>query len=301
MRRRYITTDVFTTEMFRGNPLAVVLDADGLSTAEMQAITNEFNYSETTFVLTARDPAHTAWVRIFNPSREMPFAGHPNIGTAFVLARERQRRGEAVPDRFVFEEAAGLVPLELLGDGDAVVGAELTAPEPLSRGYVLSPEQAAGLFGLGAGDIVTATHEPVVASVGMPFLVMEIATRDALRRAVPDAARYRTVLPGTGAFSVYGYTRDIDPGLDGDTDLQARMFTSRMVEDPATGSATGAMIALRAASSGHAALRLRVGQGTDMGRPSLLIASAAEDGDKMIARVGGNCVAVMEGWLTPGA
>ena len=105
MGRRYVTADVFTTEIFHGNPLAVVLDAEGLSTADMQAITIEFNYSETTFVLPARDRSHTAWVRIFNPSREMPFAGHPNIGTAFVLARERQRRGETVPDRFVFEEA----------------------------------------------------------------------------------------------------------------------------------------------------------------------------------------------------
>ena len=94
MNRRYVTADVFTTEIFHGNPLAVVLDAGGLSTADMQAITAEFNYSETTFVLPPRDPAHTAWIRIFNPSREMPFAGHPKFGTAFVLARELRQRGE---------------------------------------------------------------------------------------------------------------------------------------------------------------------------------------------------------------
>ncbi len=298
MSRRYVTADVFTTEIFRGNPLAVVLDADGLSTEDMQAITVEFNYSETTFVLPAQDPAHTAWVRIFNPSREMPFAGHPNIGTAFVLAREYKRRGEKVPDRFVFEETAGLVRIELLRDGDAVVGAELTAPEPLSRGAAISPEQAAPLFGLTVGDIVTTTHEPVVASVGMPFLVMELATRDALRRARPDGAVYETVLPGAGAFSVYGYTSDVDAETEGDTDLQARMFTSRMTEDPATGSATGAMIALRAASLGVADLHLRVGQGTDMRRPSLLLARASREERDIIARVGGRCVAVMDGVLS---
>ena len=298
MRRRYVTTDVFTTRMFHGNPLAVVLDADGLSTAEMQAITAEFNYSETTFVLPPRDPAHTAWVRIFNPSREMPFAGHPNIGTAFVLAREYRQRGEPVPDRFVFDEAAGLVRIQLLREGDAVVGAELTAPEPLSRGAAISADHAASLFGLSASDIVTTTHEPMVASVGMPFLVMEIATREALRRARPDAARYAAILPGVGAFSVYGYTSDIDAETDGDTDVQARMFTSRLTEDPATGSATGAMIALRAASLDVADLQLRVGQGTDMGRPSLLSSSATGEGRAFTARVGGRCVAVMEGQLT---
>ena len=219
MDRRYVTVDVFTTDRFRGNPLAVVPDAGGLSTEAMQAITAEFNYSETTFALPARDQAHTAWVRIFNPSREMPFAGHPNVGTAFVLAQEYGRRGEAVPDRFVFEEAAGLVPIELLRENGVVVGAELTAPEPLSRGAALSPKNAAALFGLTADDVLTTTHPPVVASVGMPFLVMELSTRDALRRARPDAAAYEALLPGTGAFSVYGYTAEIGAGPDGDTDL----------------------------------------------------------------------------------
>lgn len=295
MSRRYMTVDVFTTEMFQGNPLAVILDAEGLSTEDMQAITVEFNYSETTFVLPAQDPAHTAWVRIFNPSREMPFAGHPNIGTAFVLVREYQRRGETVPDGFVFEEAAGLVRIELLRDGDVIVGAELIAPEKLSRGAALSPEQAAPLFGLAASDIISTTHAPVVASVGMPFLIMELATRDALRRARPDATIFEAVLPGVGAFSVYGYTSDVDATTESDTDVQARMFTSRLTEDPATGSATGAMIALRAASLEVADLQLRVGQGTDMRRPSLLLARANREGSEVIARIGGRCVAVMDG------
>src|SRR5271170_2400470 len=134
MRRRYVTTDVFTDQMFGGNPLAVVLDAEDLSTTQMQAIALEFNYSETTFVLPPGDPAHTAKVRIFTPRTEVPFAGHPNIGTAFLLAREREARGEPVVDGFLFEEAAGLVPVRLIREGGDLVGAELRAPELLSVG-----------------------------------------------------------------------------------------------------------------------------------------------------------------------
>ncbi len=110
MQRRYITVDVFTDRAFGGNPLAVVLDAGGLSTAQMQAIATEFNYSETTFVLPPRDAANDAWVRIFTVNRELPFAGHPNVGTAFVLAS----RAAKPPARLKFEEGAGLVPVEIL-------------------------------------------------------------------------------------------------------------------------------------------------------------------------------------------
>jgi hypothetical protein len=129
MKRRYVTIDVFTDRMFGGNPLAVVLDAAGLSTSQMQAIAIEFNYSETTFVLPPKQPDHSAWVRIFTPISEVPFAGHPNVGTAFALAREMAERNERVPGQFVFEEEAGLVPVTLLQENGAVIGAELLAPE----------------------------------------------------------------------------------------------------------------------------------------------------------------------------
>ncbi len=199
MRHRYVTADVFTDRVFGGNPVAVVLDAAGLSAEQMQAITCEFNYSETTFVLPPRDPSHTAWVRIFNPSREMPFAGHPNIGTAFVLARALEARGEAVADRMVFEEGAGLVPIELLREGGTVVGAELRAPEPLSRRAEVSPDRAAACLSLAAADVIVDVHLPQVVSVGMPFLVVELASREALRRssriAPPSAACSRWMEP----------------------------------------------------------------------------------------------------------
>jgi trans-2,3-dihydro-3-hydroxyanthranilate isomerase len=296
MKRRYVTADVFTDRMFGGNPVAVVLDAAGLSAAQMQAIACEFNYSETTFVLPPRDPSHTAWVRIFNPSREMPFAGHPNVGTAFVLARQMAARGEAVPDRLVFDEIAGLVPVDLLREGGAVVGAELTAPEVLSRRARVTPEQAAACLSLTAEDVRADAHPPQVVSVGLPFLVVELASRDALRRAKPDPVAYDSLLPLDGAFSVYAYTRDVGTGAaEAGTDLQARMFTRRMTEDAATGSATVAVTALLTEVQGKAELRLRVGQGVDMGRPSLLLARASRRDGGVTAFVGGRCITVMEG------
>jgi trans-2,3-dihydro-3-hydroxyanthranilate isomerase len=139
MERRYVTADVFAEQRFGGNPVATVLNAEGLSTGQMQAIALEFNYSETTFVLPPRNPANAAWVRIFTPRAELPFAGHPNVGTAFLLAKEREAQGAIPTDTFVFEEAAGLVPLRLLRDQAVVVGAELRAPEPLSRRAQVPP------------------------------------------------------------------------------------------------------------------------------------------------------------------
>lgn len=143
MERRHVTIDVFTDRTFGGNPVAVVLDAAGLATTQMQAIAVEFNYSETTFILPPKHPDHTAWVRIFTPSSEIPFAGHPNIGTAFALGTLIADRNERIPERFVFEEEAGLVPVTLLQENRAVIGAELLAPEPLSRRVQIARESAA--------------------------------------------------------------------------------------------------------------------------------------------------------------
>src|SRR5437763_10747790 len=133
MRLNFVTVDVFTTTQFAGNPLGVVLNAEGLSSEQMQAIAAEFNLAETTFVLPPKDPAHTAEVRIFTPRHEMPFAGHPNVGTAFALARAGDNYGKPITgDRLIFEEKAGLVPIDLIRDGTTVVGARLAAPQALS-------------------------------------------------------------------------------------------------------------------------------------------------------------------------
>jgi trans-2,3-dihydro-3-hydroxyanthranilate isomerase len=296
MQRRYVTVDVFTDRAFGGNPLAVVLDAGGLSTAQMQAIASEFNYSETTFVLPPRDPAHDAQVRIFTVNKEIPFAGHPNVGTAFVLATQATKP----PTRLKFEEGAGLVPVEILTKEGRAVGAELTAPQPLKKLTQFSAEQAAAVVSLSSADIRTHRHPPQLVSVGLPFLVVELASRDALRRARPDAAAFARTFPCDGSDAVYLYTRDIPPA-EKTSDLQARMFhpgSSGLSEDPATGSATVAAAALLAdlAAERDAELSLRIGQGVDMGRPSLLLTRVRkQNGVIASAHVGGACVQMMEG------
>ena len=296
MQRRYITVDVFTGRAFGGNPLAVVLDAGGLSTAQMQAIASEFNYSETTFVLPPRDGAHDAQVRIFTVNKEIPFAGHPNVGTAFVVATQAPKP----PVRLKFEEGAGLVPVEILTKEGRAVGAELTAPQPLKKLTQFSAEQAAAVVSLSSADIRTDRHPPQIVSVGLPFLVVELASRDALRRARPDASAFARTFPCDGSDAVYLYTRDIPPA-EMPSDLQARMFhpgSSGLSEDPATGSATVAVAALLAELSDErdGELKLRIGQGVDMGRPSLLLTRVRKaSGVITSAHVGGACVPMMEG------
>ncbi|MCU6682457.1 PhzF family phenazine biosynthesis protein [Leclercia sp. H6W5] len=296
MKRRYVVADVFTDTPFLGNPVAVVLDAEDLSTGQMQRIAVEFGYSETTFVLPPDDAAHTARVRIFTPSREIPFAGHPNVGTAYVLATYAAMNDTPLPETLLFEEIAGLVPVRLLKDNGTVTGAELVTPEALSCRSEVSPEKVAACLSLTAEDIRTEVHNPLVASVGLPFLVVELASRDALRRCVPNLQGFRAVLPLDGAVSVYAYTLDKDAGEPGD--LQARMLTPRMTEDPATGSATAAVTALLALHRDKTTLSLQVSQGVDMGRASTLYSGYDASSGKSVVRVGGSCVITMEGSFT---
>jgi trans-2,3-dihydro-3-hydroxyanthranilate isomerase len=297
MQRRYVTVDVFTDHAFGGNPLAVVLDAEGLSTAQMQAIACEFNYAETTFVLPPRDAAHDAEVRIFTVNSELPFAGHPNVGTAFVLAS----RAEAPPARLLFEEKAGLVPVEILSVDGKVTGSELTAPQPLKRLTEVPVEQAAACLSLAAADVITDRHPPLVISVGLPFLAVELVSREALRRAKPNADAFAQTFPIDGSDAVYFYTRDV-PASESPCEVQARMFhpgSSGLSEDPATGSATAAVAALFAdLDPRDGELRLNVGQGFDMGRASLLLTRVRKQGGKIASvHVGGGCVMMMEGML----
>jgi len=296
MKRRYVVADVFTDTPFLGNPVAVVLDAEDLSTEQMQRIAVEFGYSETTFVLPPDDAAHTARVRIFTPSREIPFAGHPNVGTAYVLATYAAMNDTPLPETLLFEEIAGLVPVRLLKDNGTVTGAEFVTPEALSCRSEVSPEQVAACLSLAAEDIRTEVHNPLVASVGLPFLVVELASRDALRRCVPNLQGFRATLPLDGAVSVYAYTLDKDAGEQGD--LQARMLTPRMTEDPATGSATAAVTALLALHRDKTTLSLQVSQGVDMGRASTLYSGYDASSGKPVVRVGGSCVITMEGAFT---
>lgn len=293
MKRRYVIADVFSDTPFLGNPVAVVLDAEGMSTEQMQRIAVEFGYSETTFVLPPENAANTARVRIFTPSREIPFAGHPNVGTAYVLAYYAATAGEPLPETMRFEEIAGLVPVKILKDQDCITGAELLVPEALSCRSEVSPEKVAACLSLETEDICTRTHSPLVASVGLPFLIVNLTSREALRRCVPNLQGFRNILPLDGAVSIYAYFVENDP--DAQCDLQARMFTPRMTEDPATGSAASALTALLATLQNKMKLSLHISQGVDMGRTSSLYTCFdAISGDPM-TKVGGESVITMEG------
>jgi trans-2,3-dihydro-3-hydroxyanthranilate isomerase len=302
MRLQFQTVDVFTAERFSGNPLAVVLNAEGLSTVQMQAIAAEFNLAETTFVLPPKDSAHTAEVRIFTPRAEMPFAGHPNVGTAFVLARAGTSYGRSISsDQVIFEEKAGLVPITLLKDGAAVTGARLASPQPLTLGAEIAVELIASACSLAVDDIETANHRPCIASCGAAFILAELKTPDALTKASPRTDIFRQQVSKHPATSILLYTQVDEDKID----IRARMFAPHhgIPEDPATGSANVALIGLLAKLKPEPDLQLskRIAQGVEMGRPSLLHAEAEKRGGVVTAtHIGGRCVPVMSGIIDLG-
>jgi trans-2,3-dihydro-3-hydroxyanthranilate isomerase len=297
MRLQFETVDVFTQHRFSGNPLAVVLNAEGLSTEQMQAIAGEFNLAETTFVLPPQDSEHTAEVRIFTPRAEMPFAGHPNIGTAFVLARAGTSYGRVIPqDRVIFEEKAGLVPITLLKDGPVISGARLMSPQPLAVGDQVPVEAVASACGIAAADIQTRNHPPCIASCGVGFILAEVKTRAGLASAMPHIDVFRRDIANRGTTGILIYT-EVD---DHDINIRARMFAplKGIPEDPATGSANVALIGMLAKLRPELDLQLlkTIAQGVEMGRPSLLVAEAEKRGGVVTATyIGGRCVPVMQG------
>ena len=298
MQIPFVTVDVFTDRKFGGNPLAVIPDGRALTGPQMQAIAGEFNLAETTFVLPPQDPAHTAEVRIFTPRAELPFAGHPNIGTAYVLAIEANRAGRALAEPLVFEEKAGLVGLDLIKDGHSTSGARLAPPQSLNRGDDLDAEIIAAACSLAPTDIETANHRPCIASCGIPLAFVELKTRAALATARPRAEVFTQHLPAERITGILLYVHDRRDGFD----LQVRMFAPLygIAEDPATGSGNVALAGLLASlrSEPDLSLALRIGQGIDMGRPSLLEASAEKRGGKIIGMsIGGRCVPMMRGVL----
>jgi trans-2,3-dihydro-3-hydroxyanthranilate isomerase len=299
VRRRFVTCDVFTDTRFGGNPLAVVLDAEGLSDARMQQVAREFNYSETTFVLPA-ERGHDRRVRIFTPSREVPFAGHPNVGTAFVLATLGEFGPLDDPLVVAFEEVAGLVPVSVQRLDGGRIWCELEAPEALTLGPELPIAAVAEAVGLTPQDIATHRHGPRVASVGLAFIVAELADRSALERARPDeAALQRLVALGASTPDIHLYVADEDPA-DG-VDLRARMFApfDGVTEDPATGSANCALVGLLASLDDTDGERSwRIAQGVEMGRPSVLEARVHQvDGEVAGVWIGGGSVLVSEGTI----
>jgi trans-2,3-dihydro-3-hydroxyanthranilate isomerase len=289
---RFETVDVFTATRFGGNPLAVFTDASGLSDADMQALAAEMNLSETSFVLPPADPANDARVRIFNRTAEMPFAGHPNVGTAFVLAREHFLQAE----RLRFEEQAGLVEVRLVRERGAPVGAEIDAPRPLRTHESLPPADIAACLGLPDDAVLTRRHPPVRASVGVDFILAEVAEAS-LSHATPDLAAFRRAAAHSGLedrLSIFFYARPADGPL------RARMFAplSGTWEDPATGSANATLAALLLSLGDEAELAYEAVQGVEMGRPSELRLRAWREGGGIRASVSGACVAVFSGSAT---
>ncbi len=290
-RYEFETVDVFTDTRFGGNPLAVFPDARGMDAATMAALAREFNLSETTFVLPPDDPAHRARVRIFGPREELPFAGHPNVGTAFVLAR----REAVAPARYLFEELAGLVAVEVLRDAAGQVGGALVAaPLPLLLGAEVPVALIAAGAGLAAEDIRTELHAPVIASVGTAFVIAEVADA-ALDRAGPEVTALRAAaarFPEAPGFKLL--LHGVPAREDGRR--RARMFAplTGVVEDAATGSAAAALAALLLARGGGEAVVVE--QGAAIGRPSRIEARAMRRADGAImASVAGACVPVMRG------
>jgi trans-2,3-dihydro-3-hydroxyanthranilate isomerase len=296
----FVTVDVFTEQRFGGNPLAIFPDARGLTDAQMQALAREFNLSETTFVLPPANPQNTARVRIFTPMHEMPFAGHPNVGTGTVLAW----RMETPPEHLVFEEIAGIVRVHpQFGPDGAVTGARISAPHSLQIGALVPATTIADCIGLPEAAIGTGLHDPVVASVGASFVIAELNDLGMLAAAQPDLAAFREAaarFPDIGhRFSLLVYVR-----IDGDaTRLATRMFAplGGIVEDPATGSANAALAALltSVAPGEDVDLHYDIVQGVEMGRPSRLLASARKTAEGPVeATIAGDCVKVMRGWAT---
>ena len=288
----FVTCDVFTDRMFGGNQLAVLTDASGLDNATMQAIAREFNFAETTFVTPPADERHTARVRIFTPGREMPFAGHPTIGTAFVLA---SMGANDAASELVLEENVGLVPVRIDRAGGRVVRCTFTAPRAPECIEADVPSRAAlaELLGLATGEIDAPAE---VWSCGLPFLIVPVDTPRSLLRAQLDLACWHRLLSKFVALEVYPVTQ-----IDEST-VHVRMFApaAGVAEDAATGSAAAALAGwlVRRAPDSSGTRRWTVLQGESVGRPSRIEVEAdVRDGAVRAVRVGGASVMVSEGVL----
>ncbi|MFO6464435.1 PhzF family phenazine biosynthesis protein [Jannaschia sp. KMU-145] len=270
--------DVFTDTPFTGNPLAIVESDGSLSTAQMQTLARQFNLSETIVLMPPRDPAHTARARIFFPTAEIPFAGHPTIGAA--LYRAARDGLEAV----TLEEEAGLVPVTIT-EGTA----QFTAPVlPAPHGGPIDPDLCAAALGLDPDRI--GPHAPGVFAGGPAFLYVPVRDRTALAAAGPQEPAWSSLMEACGVDSAWLY----------DPDLNARMFspTAGIPEDPATGSASAILAAQLLANGAlsEGTTRHTIRQGADMGRPSEIGFEAdVVEGAITAVRIAGRAVPVAEG------
>jgi trans-2,3-dihydro-3-hydroxyanthranilate isomerase len=292
MRRRFATLDVFTNRRFTGNPLAVVLDPDGLDTAAMQAIAREFGHPETVFVFPPAAPAHRARVRIFTPTRELPFAGHPTVGTAVLLGL---RDGTAAGGEIVLEEGIGPVrcALEASGNGEGSARFGL-AQLPAEAGPVPDNATIAAALGITPAEIGFGDFRPSRWSAGNPFTFVPIAGLATMARCRPDIAVFDTAFGAVGAFLFCRETAE--PGRA----FHARMFAPShgVPEDPATGSAAAAFAGVLAPHLGDGTHTTAIEQGYEMGRPSLIRLAMTMQGGKLVsASIAGDAVVVTEGTI----
>lgn len=300
MTHRFVTADVFTNRRFGGNPLAVFPDARAIPESALLPIAREFNLSETAFVYPPARAASTRRVRIFTPAAELPFAGHPTVGTAFVLAALGEIRLEEPLTRIVLEEGVGDVAVVIRAAGGQPVSAQLTAaaapeigPQPPGRSLL------ADMLSLESADIPGGVHAPQAVSCGLPFLIVPLRSRDAVSRARVRLDHWESGLRSYWAPQILVFSRDGAPGA---ADLHARVFVPGLSvpEDPATGSAAaalGAYLAARDAAS-DASLHWSMEQGIEMGRPSRLEIEVDKAAGRVAAvRVGGEVVLVMQGEL----
>lgn len=291
MSRRYTVLDVFTQTPLAGNPLAVVTDAEGLDDARMQAIAKEFNLSETVFVLPPDDPRRRAKLRIFTPGAELPFAGHPTVGTAVLLSLMHGDEGAAA---FGLEERVGVVSCVTTRRGERSGYARFRVPKlPAIAGEGLSVSDAADALGLAAADIGFARHAPSKRAVGGAFDLIPLASLDALKRAWPTASFTHHVTGDHPAVFLYA------PSPEG---LRARMYGPGLgiAEDPATGSAVACLAGALADHEGlgDGTHEFVVDQGVEMGRASRIeLQIMIERGKLTGAEIGGAAVVVAEGVL----
>jgi trans-2,3-dihydro-3-hydroxyanthranilate isomerase len=307
MKLQFHTLDVFTHRKFSGNPLAVVLGADALTTGQMQAITREFNLSETAFVLKPEDPGNTARVRIFFPGGEMPFAGHPTLGTAALLAELRNKPGCTIETTITLELKAGLTPVRVSRIADRLTGM-FTAPVLPFFPKVKLPglAETAKALNLDVEDIGFDGHGLASVEAGPRFFYVPVRSRAALEKSGIREPQWSNLLHAVNRDesvstidAAYLYAR----GGDGrDTAFRARMYcpTGGIPEDPATGSATVNLAAqlLSAEKLADGLHRWQIEQGYEMGRPSDLRLEADVDSGKLMAvRIGGSAVRMMSGEL----
>lgn len=299
-RYRYFTTDVFTNVPFGGNQLAVFPDARGIPEHRLQDVTREFNYSETTFVYPPTDPQHTRQVRIFTPGAEVPFAGHPTVGTAHVLASIGEIALTGDTTHIVFEEGVGAVPVVIRSANGVPTFAQLSVTKLPEIGPP-PPERTilAALLGLETDDLLDGTWSAQALSSGLPFVLVPVRHRGAVARAHIIIDAWKDALAGSWASEVFVFALDAErPG----SDVHARMFAPALnvPEDPATGSACAALGGYLAARNPlrDGLLHWRVEQGFEMGRPSILeVEVDVADGTVTGVRVGGSSVLVCEGTM----